>query len=71
MITIDDALMTIEFEDYYVIAPSFRQWDPEEFRLTSNSRPGNACELGFSYGSGTNDHFLTVEELAMLIDQET
>jgi UDP-N-acetylglucosamine 4,6-dehydratase (inverting) len=71
MITIDDALMTIEFEDYYVISPSFRQWDPDEFRLTSNSRPGKRCELGFSYGSGTNDHFLTVEELGTLIEQET
>jgi UDP-N-acetylglucosamine 4,6-dehydratase len=71
MITVDDALMTIEFEDYFVISPSFRQWDPEEFRLTSSSGPGKRSEMGFGHGSGLNRHFLTVDELAALIEQET
>ena len=35
------------------------------------AHPGAHCELGFSYGSDTNDHFLTVDELATLIEQET
>ncbi len=63
MITIDDGPMTIEFDDYFVITPTFPQWDIEELRLRSSSRPGRACEFGFSYRSATNDHFLSVAEL--------
>jgi UDP-N-acetylglucosamine 4,6-dehydratase len=71
MITVDDSPMTIEFGDYYVISPSFQQWEPEEFRLTSHADPGERCESGFSYNSGTNTRFLSVDELALLISQET
>ncbi|MBX9857442.1 MAG: UDP-N-acetylglucosamine 4,6-dehydratase (inverting) [Gemmatimonadaceae bacterium] len=63
MITANDALGTIEFDRYFVILPSTELWDVEQFRLTSDSSPGRRCELGFSYDSGTNPHFLTVEEL--------
>lgn len=67
MITSTDAINTIEFKDYFVILPSARIWDFEEFRIKSNGREGNYCELGFSYNSGTNDIFLNVEELRALI----
>lgn len=67
MITETDALNTIEFENYYVILPSTHLWDIEKFRLTSNKNPGKACEYGFRYSSGTNKHFLTVDELRDLI----
>jgi len=67
MITQTDAINTIEFDDYYVILPSAARWDIEEFRMTSNTHPGRCCELGFSYNSGTNSWFLTVEELKALI----
>ena len=63
MITETDALNTIEFENYYVILPSSNLWDVEKFRLTSNRHAGTFCEYGFRYSSGTNKHFLTVEEL--------
>jgi len=67
MITATDAINTIEFEDYFVILPSTKQWDIEKFRIESNSKPGKFCEYGFNYNSGTNDLFLTVEELRDLI----
>jgi len=63
MITETDSLNTIEFDKYYVILPSTYLWDVEKFRLTSNKNPGTFCEYGFRYSSGTNKHFLTVEEL--------
>ncbi|MGK9476883.1 UDP-N-acetylglucosamine 4,6-dehydratase (inverting) [Melioribacter sp. OK-6-Me] len=77
MITQADALNTIEFDDYFVILPSvqlgndsnFKLWDTEEFRLKSNGKPGRFCEYGFSYNSGSNPHFLTVEELRELIEK--
>jgi UDP-N-acetylglucosamine 4,6-dehydratase/5-epimerase len=67
MITQPDALNTIEYEDYFVILPSTELWDREKFRLTSNGKPGTFCDVGFRYDSGTNDHFLTVDELRALI----
>jgi len=70
MITSTDALSTVEFDDYYVILPSYHTWDVDQFRLTANSAPGRMCEPGFRYDSGTNHHFLTVEELRELISKE-
>lgn len=67
MITSTDSLTTIEFEDYFVILPSYGTWDREKFRLESGDAPGTDCEFGFSYDSGTNTDFLTVEELRDLI----
>lgn len=75
MITQSDALNTIEFDKYFVIIPSVQNgdneyhklWDTEEFRTKSNDKPGKFCEYGFSYNSGSNPNFLTVEELRELI----
>ncbi len=63
MITTTDAIGTIEFGRYFVILPSTELWDVERFRLESNGSIGRRCEYGFSYNSGDNTHFLTVEEL--------
>jgi UDP-N-acetylglucosamine 4,6-dehydratase (inverting) len=70
MITKTDSLFALAFDDYFVILPSYEQWDVEAFRLTSSDTPGRALESGFSYDSETNDHFLTVEELRELIATE-
>lgn len=67
MVTATDAINTVEFEDYYVILPSTQLWDIEKFRKESNGKEGKFCEYGFSYNSGTNEHFLSVEELRELI----
>lgn len=71
MITSTDALGTVEFDDYFVILPSTRLWNIEKFRTESNGRAGRMCQFGFSYNSGTNERFLTVEELRGLIARET
>jgi UDP-N-acetylglucosamine 4,6-dehydratase/5-epimerase len=67
MITQPDALNTIEYEEYFVILPSMELWDKEQFRLTSSGNAGRFCESGFHYNSGTNDHFLSVDEIRDLI----
>jgi UDP-N-acetylglucosamine 4,6-dehydratase (inverting) len=67
MITVTDAMNTIEFDDYYVILPSAYHWDVEKFRKESNGKEGKFCKFGFSYNSGNNEKFLTVEELRNLI----
>ncbi|MFA7422079.1 MAG: UDP-N-acetylglucosamine 4,6-dehydratase (inverting) [Melioribacteraceae bacterium] len=66
MITSTDSLNTIEFENYFVILPSTPLWDVEKFRKESNETVGKACDFGFAYNSGTNHHFLSVEELKEL-----
>ena len=71
MITSTDSLSTIEFESYFVIMPSYPQWDTDAFRTESGDAAGEPCEPGFSYDSGTNHHFLTVDELRDLIGRET
>lgn len=70
MITATDALSTIEFDDYFVILPSTRLWDVEDFRRYSNGAEGHLCNCGFSYNSGTNERFLTVDELRCLVAKE-
>jgi len=70
MITASDSINTMEFDDYYVILPSSRRLHNEEFRLSSGRVAGKMCDYGFSYNSGNNPHFLTVEELRELIERE-
>lgn len=67
MITETDSLNTIEFEDYFVILPSTKLWDIEDFRKESNGKEGARCEFGFAYNSGTNIDFLSTEDLKLLI----
>lgn len=70
MITETDALSTVAFEDYFAILPSYETWDVDAFRTRSGPCEGAWCEQGFSYNSGDNDEFLTVDELRDLIDSE-
>jgi UDP-N-acetylglucosamine 4,6-dehydratase len=54
MITEDDAVNTLEYEDRYVVRPAFSGWD-------SGPRPadgGKKVAARFSYASNTNDEWL-------------
>jgi UDP-N-acetylglucosamine 4,6-dehydratase (inverting) len=66
MITETDGLNTIEFDRHFIILPSARLWDPEEYRKAFN---GRRCDYGFKYSSGTNTEWLSVEQLRDLIRQ--
>lgn len=70
MITSTDAMSTVEFARHFVILPSYRTWDVDEFVRSSAGEAGQLMEYGFQYNSGTNDRFLTVEELRHLIETE-
>jgi FlaA1/EpsC-like NDP-sugar epimerase len=69
MITATDSMNTIEFDTYYAITPNseYISWDTDKFLLESNDSTGNYCSKGFSYNSGNNDHFLSVNEIKKLI----
>src|SRR3990167_6865160 len=64
MVTETDALNSLEFDDYFVILPSLVQWDVDEY---ASQFRGKRCEAGFSYNSGTNSHWLGVDEIRMLV----
>ena len=69
MITSTDSINTVEFKDYYAITPNseYISWDKDKFLLESNDSLGKNCGDGFSYDSGSNPQFLTVEQIRKLI----
>ncbi len=71
MITETDALNTVEFEKYFVILPSSEKlgWNEDEFLKNYDSGYGKMCEHGFSYNSGTNKDFLTIDDLKKMINR--
>ena len=70
MITTTDALNTLAFPEYYVIMPSSKVLHTDDFLKTSGSAAGELCEYGFSYNSGANERFLSIDELRELISAE-
>ena len=72
MVPSDDSYRTIEFADHYVITPSIRFADTEvDYRINKIGEKGVDCKPGFSYDSGTNSRFLSVDEIrAMHIGAE-
>jgi UDP-N-acetylglucosamine 4,6-dehydratase/5-epimerase len=70
MITETDSLNSVEFEGYFVVLPSTPLWNIEKFKAESDSSIGKICEYGFSYNSGTNTKFLSVEEIREFINTE-
>ena len=53
----------LEFEDHYVIMPSVRMGSSMKYETNALGEKGKPVPDGFEYNSGTNEHFLTVEEL--------
>lgn len=61
----DDSHLTIEFADHYVIKPTIIFWGGNDHDYTKNNLGETGCPVaqGFEYHSGTNPHFLGVEEV--------
>jgi FlaA1/EpsC-like NDP-sugar epimerase len=66
MITETDSLNTIELDKYYVICPSTPIWSMDDY---INAFKGRKVPYGFEYNSGTNDEWLTVDDLRQQIKQ--
>ena len=64
MITASDSFNTVDMGKYYAILPSGAEYSIRDYCEKSGARP---VEQGFSYNSGRNEHFLTVDELRDLI----
>lgn len=68
MIPADEARHTMEFDDHYVIQPSFRSWSNTE---PAYAHEGKMCEEGFSYSSDNNTDWLSVEQLQTMIARDS
>ena len=67
MITSSDSFNTVDMGRYYAILPLGGAYTIAEYCAKTGAKP---VEPGFSYNSGSNSHFLTVEELRSLIKTE-
>ena len=63
MVPRDEARRTLAFASRFVIQPDHPWWDSEDYL---KSIGGNPCVPGFAYCSGTNDEWLSVEDLRAL-----
>lgn len=66
----DDSHLTLEFDDHYVIRPSINFSYKVSYEINPLAESGVPVEQGFEYNSGNNPHFLTVDELKPLNQQE-
>lgn len=63
MISAEDARHTLEFDDYYIIQPDLLWW-----KNSVKDLGGKAVPHDFSYNSGTNTQWLSVEDMQKLIE---
>lgn len=66
MITTSDSFLTYDLGKYYVILPSTSSWQVSDFIEHFNAIK---VPQGFSYNSGSNTEWLTVEEIRTLITE--
>jgi UDP-N-acetylglucosamine 4,6-dehydratase len=66
MITTSDSFYTYDLGKYYTIVPATHNWKLEEFISKFNAKK---VKQGFSYNSGDNEEWETVESLRKLITE--
>jgi UDP-N-acetylglucosamine 4,6-dehydratase len=66
MVPRDEARQTLEFDDHYVIQPTFAWWNKER---KLKDRGGRPCINGFCYHSDTNSEWLSPKALRTLVEE--
>ena len=66
MITPSDSFYTYDLGKYFTILPATHSWDLDDFIKAFNAKK---VELGFSYNSGDNTDWESVETLRTLIKE--
>ncbi|MDP3876919.1 MAG: UDP-N-acetylglucosamine 4,6-dehydratase (inverting) [Methylobacter sp.] len=67
MITDSDSFNTVDLGVYYAILPAGGRYSIESYCAKTGAQ---AVAPGFSYNSGSNEHFLTVDELRDLVQNK-
>lgn len=65
MITSDDSRLTYDYGDHYIIYPNYIWWTKENYFKPE----GKLIEEGWEYNSGTNTHWLSIEDLKEKINK--
>ncbi len=61
----DDSHLTTVFSDHFIIRPTIKFYSVgNDFEKNNLGEVGTAVTTGFEYNSGTNSHFLTIEQIA-------
>ena len=70
MISADDALHSLEFDDHYVITPSIRFYDKEaDFAINKLGQKGSSIKSGFEDRSDNNTQWLNQQSLKEMIER--
>lgn len=64
MVTREDSMATYEYDKHFIVYPHMDWWD--ESRIQPG---GKKIEQGFEYSSGTNEQWLTAEDIKELLKQ--
>jgi UDP-N-acetylglucosamine 4,6-dehydratase len=60
----DDSHLTLNFHDHYVISPAIKFHGKDNgYNENALGEAGEPVQERFEYNSGSNEHFLTVEEI--------
>ena len=67
MITQSESTQTVKRDDFYIICPSEGDWNRDMY---CNKTGAKCMSDGFEYSSGTNDNWLTINQISGLINKE-
>lgn len=65
MISKDDSRFTYDYGNYYIIYPNYSWWTEDKYFR----KGGSLVEDGWEYDSGTNEHWLSIEDLRDKINE--
>ena len=66
MCPLDAYIRTLEFKDHYVIMPTIDFQHNIDFMENALGEQGSPVPENFEYNSGTNPHFMSIDELIEL-----
>jgi UDP-N-acetylglucosamine 4,6-dehydratase/5-epimerase len=64
MVPMDDARLTLEQTDRFIVQPALKMWTSEEYTISDAS----PVKEGFSYSSDNNDEWLDADSLTQLLE---
>ena len=60
----DDSHLTLEYRDHFIISPSIKFYSrSSSYAINGLGETGKPVEQGFEYNSGSNPHFLNIDEI--------
>lgn len=62
MVTREDSMHTYEYEKHYIVYPHYNWWGEKDI-----IPGGKKVEVGFEYSSGTNNQWLSIEDIKKLL----